>query len=140
MKNLLLVSLASAISLLILAPEAAQAEAAPAPCCGRGGAFIAGAVIGGAISRRRHRGCGCSSCCGRKKRGITDDISNQIVEDLHEKISMEDSDQCGLRLVCELSQKEDHKLTGQEKLIMLPYSGAGVSDGSKFGLYDEAAW
>ncbi|CAL4080682.1 unnamed protein product, partial [Meganyctiphanes norvegica] len=142
MKNLLLFSVVSAICLLVLAPEATQAEASPAPRWGRGGAFIAGALIGGAIGRRRGRGgCGCRRCCGRKKRGIPDGIiSNQILEEMYENIATEDIEQCGLRLICELSQKEDHKLTGQEKLIMLPYSGVRVSDGSKFGLYDEAAW
>ncbi|CAL4099929.1 unnamed protein product [Meganyctiphanes norvegica] len=158
MKNLLVFSFAVAVCLLALDPEA-HAEAAPAPCCGRGAAFIGGALIGGAIGRRRggcgFGGCsggwgggggwggscgGCYSCCGRKKRGITDGIHVHFVEDLHEKVALEDIDQCGLRLVCELSQKEDHKLTGNEKLIMMPYKGVGLSDGSNFGLYDEAAW
>jgi len=58
----------------------------------------------------------------------------------HRKIASEDTDQCGLKLVCELSQKEDSHLTGHEKLIMLPYKGSQASDGTTFGLYDEAAW
>ncbi|CAL4105546.1 unnamed protein product [Meganyctiphanes norvegica] len=125
------------------APKAEAAPVAdPEPCCGRGGSFVRGAIVGAAISRIRHRGggCGCSSCCGRKKRGIPDIFNKDKLEHYHKKMSAEDKNQCGLRLVCELAQKDEAKLTGKEKLVMLPYKGSGVSDGTSFGLYDEAAW
>ncbi|CAL4105548.1 unnamed protein product [Meganyctiphanes norvegica] len=126
------------------APKAEPAPVAnPEPCCGRGGAFVRGAVVGAAVSRIRHGGgggCGCHGCCGRKKRGIPDIFNKDKVEHYHKKMLADDKNQCGLRLICELAQKDEARITGKEKLVMLPYRGSGASDGSSFGLYDEAAW
>ncbi|CAL4061477.1 unnamed protein product, partial [Meganyctiphanes norvegica] len=145
--GLFVVAAGCLLSVFIGSGPVAEAAAVAQPCCGRGAAFVAGAATGAAVSRIRHHGgggfgggCGCAGCCGRKKRGIPDELSNELIEELHDKIASDDSDQCGLMLVCELSQKEDHHLTGHEKLVMLPYKGAGASDGTKFGLYDEAVW
>ncbi|CAL4061473.1 unnamed protein product, partial [Meganyctiphanes norvegica] len=100
-------------------------------------------IIGAAAHHNRHHhhgGCGCHSCCGRKKRGIPDGANATLIEELYTQVASLDEDQCGLRLICELAQKGDHQLTGREKLVMLPYSGESAHDGSKFGLYDEAVW
>lgn len=40
---------------------------------------------------------------------------------LLEQFASQDKDQCGLRLVCELAQKDPNYLTSDETIILLPY-------------------
>ncbi|XP_050716998.1 uncharacterized PE-PGRS family protein PE_PGRS20-like [Eriocheir sinensis] len=117
----------------------------------------------GGSGRGRHQGgrpnighptgcpnCGCGGCggscgwCGgnygRKKRSIDGLMNSTNVQSLYDAISSEDKDQCGLRLVCELAQRDPRDLAEDEVQILLPYRGAGESDGSMYGQYDEAAW
>ncbi|XP_063858850.1 uncharacterized protein LOC135099981 [Scylla paramamosain] len=132
------------------------------PCCGLvaaaavGGLAFAGGVAVGKHHHHHHRRhrcstCGCGGCggncgwCGgnygrRRRRSIASFIENAEVQDVYAKIASEDKDQCGLRLVCELAQQDPRDLADDEVQILLPYKGAGQSDGTVYGQYDEAAW
>ncbi|XP_076050389.1 uncharacterized protein LOC143030969 [Oratosquilla oratoria] len=142
------------------------AEAEPRRrCCGGGGggALVAASLgfVGGLIAghyhhhhHHHHGGGGCGGCgggcgwCGggyghgygRRRRSLADEFENEVIEDIYTKITEMDTDQCGLRLVCELAQKAPSDLALDETQILLPYFGEGESDGSSFGSYDEAAW
>ncbi|XP_071540359.1 uncharacterized protein [Panulirus ornatus] len=139
------------------------------PCCGQhhnhhhgAGAAIAGAlVVAGAHAARHHNhhnhggggcyNCGCGGCgsscgwCGggygrRKRRSLEGFLNDTKTHETYSKIAAEDKDQCGLRLVCELAQKDPRNLAEDEIQILTPYRGAGESDGTNYGDYDEAAW
>ncbi|XP_071539975.1 uncharacterized protein [Panulirus ornatus] len=95
--------------------------------------------------------CGCGGCggscgwCGggyygRRRRSIENFVQDVQILEIYAKVATEDKDQCGLRLVCELAQKDPRDLTKEEIQILLPYRGAGESDGTIYGDYDEAAW
>merc|ERR1739842_28210 len=89
-------------------------------------------------------GGGCGWCggnhYGRKRRSLDQVLENNMMEDLYYKISLEDKSQCGLRLVCDLAQKDAQTLTDDEALILLPYRGVSGNDiSSYFGGYDSAA-
>ncbi|KAK3878210.1 hypothetical protein Pcinc_017144 [Petrolisthes cinctipes] len=150
---------------LLQTPTTTQAAAAPHNQR-RGGRFVAGALgfIGGFLlgrhSGRRHGGCrgcggGCGGCgggkggcgwCGgghygRKRRSIDEVMEKDALEEMYLKVAEEDVDGCGLRLVCELAQKDPNYLTGHETLLLLPYRGREDSDvGTYFGQYDKAVW
>ncbi|XP_027212547.2 uncharacterized protein [Penaeus vannamei] len=123
-----------------------------APCCGRrrGGALAVGALafaggyaIGHHKSHHHHGGGGCcNSCggCGKKRRSIEAFLEDPKIRETYKEIAAEDKDECGLRLVCELAQKDPQGLAPDERQILAPYRGAGASDGSAYGAYDEAAW
>ncbi|XP_042874211.1 uncharacterized protein LOC122254552 [Penaeus japonicus] len=122
-----------------------------AACCGRrrGGALAVGALAfagGYAIGHHKshHHGGGgcCNSCggCGRRRRSIESFLEDPKIQETYKGIAAEDKDECGLRLVCELAQKEPQDLAQDERQILVPYRGAGPSDGSAYGTYDEAAW
>ncbi|KAG7160927.1 uncharacterized protein LOC121875686 [Homarus americanus] len=116
------------------------------------------AFAGGYIAGRRHHNgggcynCGCGGCggscgwCGgsyygrRRRRDIEDFVSDPQIIETYAKIASQDKDQCGLRLVCELAQKDPRNLVEDEIQILLPYRGAGESDDTIYGDYDEAAW
>ncbi|MPC48372.1 uncharacterized protein LOC123518525 isoform X1 [Portunus trituberculatus] len=139
------------------------------PCCGLvaaaavgGLAFAGGVAVGKHHHHHHHRRHGCSTCgcggcggncgwCGgnygrRRRRSIVSFIEDAEVQDVYAKvgdmntIASEDKDQCGLRLVCELAQQDPRDLADDEVQILLPYKGAGQSDGTVYGQYDEAAW
>ncbi|XP_069941292.1 uncharacterized protein [Cherax quadricarinatus] len=95
--------------------------------------------------------CGCGGCgdscgwCGgnygrRRRRSIEGFLEDAAIKETYSKIAVEDKDQCGLRLVCELAQKDPRDLAYDEIQILTPYRGAGESDGTTYGNYDEAAW
>ncbi|XP_068247414.1 uncharacterized protein [Palaemon carinicauda] len=133
----------------------AIAEAQPEPCCGLvvGALGFAGGYLVGRHSHR-HRGCGgcgCGGCgggcgwCGggyygRRRRSLDEILEKDILEDIYWQISNKDQDQCGLKLVCQLAQKDPNELTRDEFLILLPYRGRYEEDASYYGLYDTAAW
>ncbi|XP_069189278.1 uncharacterized protein [Procambarus clarkii] len=131
----------------------AEAVAAPEPCCGRFAAAALG-FAGGYLAGRHHRchHCGCGGCgggcgwCGggwygRKRRSLDEHIEQDKLEDLYWKIAAQDKDQCGLRLVCELAQKDPNYLTEDEIVLLLPYRGRKESDETTYyGLYDKAVW
>ncbi|CAL4099741.1 unnamed protein product, partial [Meganyctiphanes norvegica] len=105
--------------------------------CGYGGCGGGGGGCGGC-------GGGCGWCggrhYGRKRRSLDQVFENEIMEDLYYKISLEDQSQCGLRLVCDLAQKDARKLTEDEALILLPYRGVSANNiNTYFGAYDFAA-
>ncbi|XP_076044234.1 uncharacterized protein LOC143027109 [Oratosquilla oratoria] len=115
------------------------------------GLALAGGYLAGSHHHNHHShgscggcggGCGwCGGYYGRRKRGIEDFVSNSEVKETYAHIASEDKDQCGLRLVCELAQKAPQDLAEDEVQILLPYRGAGPSDGSSiYNDYDEAAW
>ncbi|XP_050717003.1 uncharacterized protein LOC126998866 [Eriocheir sinensis] len=119
-------------------------------------AFVGGYLAGRRSHHHHHHGgcvgCGCGGCggscgwCGggyygrRRRRSLEDFLGDESIMEAYEKISSEDKDQCGLRLVCELAQSDPRDLAKDEVQILLPYRGAGESDGSVYGQYDEAAW
>ncbi|XP_066967106.1 uncharacterized protein [Macrobrachium rosenbergii] len=135
-------------------------EAEASPCCGLGVAAVgalafAGGVVAGKHHHRHHGGgcynCGCGGCggscgwCGgsygrRKRRSLSTFLEEAEVQKAYERIAHEDKDECGLRLVCELAQKDPRNLADDEIQILLPYRGLGESDGTTYGNYDEAAW
>ncbi|XP_064118553.1 uncharacterized protein LOC135223727 [Macrobrachium nipponense] len=151
---------ASLCVLLTVEPSSATAiavpEAEPEPCCG----LVAGALgfAGGyLIGRHSHRhrgcgGCGCGGCgggcgwCGggyygRRRRSLDEILEEDVLEDIYWQISNEDQDQCGLKLVCELAQKDPNDLSKEEFMILLPYRGRKEEvTTSYYGLYDQAAW
>ncbi|XP_071539966.1 uncharacterized protein [Panulirus ornatus] len=131
------------------------------PCCGVGAAAVGalaftGGVLAAKHHHRHHHNGGCSSCgcggcggscgwCGgsygkRRRRSLTTFLEDAEIQQAYNKIAVEDKDQCGLRLVCELAQKDPRDLAEDEIQILLPYRGAGESDGTNYGDYDEAAW
>ncbi|KAK3864597.1 hypothetical protein Pcinc_029731 [Petrolisthes cinctipes] len=134
------------------------------PCCGIGLAVVGGlAFAGGATAAKHHHrhhhhrhscgSCGCGGCggscgwCGghygkRRRRSIDfiTFLEDAEIQQAYNKIAVEDKDECGLRLVCELAQKDPRELADDEVQILLPYSGSGESDGTVYGNYDEAAW
>ncbi|XP_042241474.1 uncharacterized protein LOC121879052 isoform X1 [Homarus americanus] len=140
----------------------AAAVADPEPCCGRLAAGALGFAGGYLIGRhRRHRchRCGCGGCgggcggcgggcgwCGggwygRKRRSLDEMMEQEKLEDLYWKITSQDNDQCGLRLVCELAQKDPNYLSGDETVLLLPYRGRDESDETTYyGRYDKAVW
>ncbi|XP_042874209.1 uncharacterized protein LOC122254550 [Penaeus japonicus] len=77
---------------------------------------------------------------GRRRRSVDDFLEDELVQSVFRKASEEDDERCGLRLVCELAQKDPRDLTPEEIQILLPFRGLGESDGSAYGDYDEAAW
>ncbi|XP_042874210.1 uncharacterized protein LOC122254551 [Penaeus japonicus] len=125
-----------------------------------GALAFAGGYIAGHHHQQHHGGggggcynCGCGGCggscgwCGggsyygrRRRRSIAEFAEDAKVLEMYNKIASEDKDECGLRLVCELAQKDPRDLAQDEIQILLPYRGAGPSDGSVYGAYDEAAW
>ncbi|XP_050716999.1 uncharacterized protein LOC126998863 [Eriocheir sinensis] len=143
-------------------PPGTEGAAAPHGCCRRGRfAAVALGFIGGFVVGRHgghhHGGCGgcgggCGGCyggcgwCGgghygRKRRSLDEVMERDIIEAMFEKFASQDKDQCGLRLVCELAQKDPNYLTGDETLILLPYRGRDESDEQSFyGRYDKAVW
>ncbi|XP_071539976.1 uncharacterized protein [Panulirus ornatus] len=139
----------------VVSPPGTEAAAAPVPCCGR---FAAGALgfVGGYLvghhghHHHHHGGCGgCGGGCGwcgggwygRKRRSLDDVIEQEILEDLYWKIASQDKDQCGLRLVCELAQKDPIYLTEDETVLLLPYRGRDDTDETTYyGQYDKAVW
>ncbi|XP_045609385.1 uncharacterized protein [Procambarus clarkii] len=95
--------------------------------------------------------CGCGGCgescgwCGgnygrRRRRSIQGFLEDAEIKKTYSQIAAEDKDQCGLRLVCELAQKDPRELAEDEIQILTPYKGTGESDGTTYGNYDEAAW
>ncbi|XP_027208314.2 uncharacterized protein [Penaeus vannamei] len=154
----------AAVTLLlmsVLQPPTTDAAAAPWRRCCRGGRFVAGALgfAGGYLlghhHHHHHGGCGgcgggCGGCgggcgwCGggwygRKRRSLDEVMDKEALEELYWKIAKEDQEKCGLRLVCELAQKDPNDLTGDETLLLLPYRGRPESSSqSSFGRYDEA--
>lgn len=133
------------------------------PCCGvLAAATVGGLAFAGGVAAAKHHhhhhhrrhgctSCGCGGCggncgwCGgnygrRRRRSITSFIEDAEIQQVYAKISSEDKDQCGLRLLCELAQRDPRDLAEDEVEILLPYRGAGESDGSVYGQYDEAAW
>ncbi|XP_076050380.1 uncharacterized protein LOC143030962 [Oratosquilla oratoria] len=142
------------LALLLSLVLVAEAEPFRRRCCGGGGLVAAGLGFAGGYlvghhKHHHHGGGGCGGCgggcgwCGgygRKRRSLADELENQVIEDIYTKITEMDTDQCGLRLVCELAQKAPNDLALDETQILLPYFGKGESDGSFFGSYDEAAW
>ncbi|XP_071540360.1 uncharacterized protein [Panulirus ornatus] len=134
---------AALCAVLLLVVEVVVAE----PCCGRhhhhrgGGALVAGGLgfVGGFVAGRfsgRHHG----GCCGRKRRDIHTFLQDPKIIETYKEIAEEDKDQCGKRLVCELAQREFEELVDDEEQILQPYRGDGISDGTIYGDYDEAAW
>ncbi|XP_047470101.1 uncharacterized protein LOC125025859 [Penaeus chinensis] len=140
-------------------------DPSPAPCCRGVGTLAVGALAftGGVLVAKHHyqhhHGGGCSSCgcggcggscgwCGggggyygrRRRRSLVAFLDDVEVRLAYNTIAAEDKDECGLRLVCELAQKDPRELAQDEIQILLPYRGAGTSDGSVYGTYDEAAW
>ncbi|XP_037780248.1 uncharacterized protein LOC119576675 [Penaeus monodon] len=77
---------------------------------------------------------------GRRRRSVDDFVDDELVQSVYRKASEEDAEGCGLRLVCELAQKDPRELAQDEVQILLPFRGLGQSDGSAYGDYDEAAW
>ncbi|XP_042241475.1 uncharacterized protein LOC121879052 isoform X2 [Homarus americanus] len=70
-------------------------------------------------------------CCGRLAAGALGFAG----------ITSQDNDQCGLRLVCELAQKDPNYLSGDETVLLLPYRGRDESDETTYyGRYDKAVW
>ncbi|XP_045135262.1 uncharacterized protein LOC123518526 [Portunus trituberculatus] len=135
------------------AEAAAAAAAAAEPCCGRGAAgalgFVGGFVIGRAVGHRHHHhhhgcgGCGGGWCggCGRRRRSLDEVMGTGKLEEVYRLITSKDKDQCGLRLVCELAQKNQRDLTDSEVTVLLPYWGLEESDEkSYYGRYDKAVW
>ncbi|XP_042874230.1 uncharacterized protein LOC122254562 [Penaeus japonicus] len=136
----------------------------PAPCCRGVGTLAVGALAftGGVLVAKHHyqhhHGGGCSSCgcggcggscgwCGgggyygrRRRRSLVAFLEDAEVRLAYNTIASEDKDECGLRLVCELAQKDPRDLAQDEIQILLPYRGVGASDGTAYGTYDEAAW
>ncbi|KAG0727584.1 hypothetical protein GWK47_034351 [Chionoecetes opilio] len=134
------------------------------PCCGLAAVAVSGLAFsrgtGVALGkhhkhhhhrRRQCSSCGCGGCggncgwCGgnygrRRRRSLENFIADPEVQEVYAKISSEDKDECGLRLVCELAQTDPRELTDDEVQILSPYKGAGESDGTAYGRYDEAAW
>ncbi|XP_053636955.1 uncharacterized protein [Cherax quadricarinatus] len=141
-------------------------EVEASPCCGVGVVAVGAlAFTGGVIAGRHHQrhhhhhhhiheclSCGCGGCggacgwCGgnyygrRRRRSISAFIEDAEIQQAYKKVAVEDKDQCGLRVVCELAQKDPRELAEDEIQILLPYRGAGESDGTTYGNYDEAAW
>ncbi|XP_076047496.1 uncharacterized protein LOC143029040 [Oratosquilla oratoria] len=123
------------------------------PCCGAaviGGLAVAGgALLGAKLHHHHHHHGGYGGCgggCGgyygrRRKRNIETFLADLQVQEAYTKVAAEDKEQCGLRLVCELAQKAPQDLAEDEAQILLPFRGAGPSDGtSAYSAYDEAAW
>ncbi|XP_050708675.1 uncharacterized protein LOC126993584 [Eriocheir sinensis] len=143
-------------------PPGTEGAAAPHGCCRRGRfAAVALGFIGGFVVGRHgghhHGGCGgcgggCGGCyggcgwCGgghygRKRRSLDEAMGKEKLEDLYGQIAAKDKDQCGLRLVCELAQKDQLDLTDSEVTILLPFWGREESDEQSFyGRYDKAVW
>ncbi|XP_063587319.1 uncharacterized protein LOC134764652 [Penaeus indicus] len=157
----------AAVTLLlmsVLQPPTTEAAAEPWRRCCRGGRFVAGALgfAGGYLLGHHHHhhgggggcgGCGggCGGCgggcgwCGggwygRKRRSLDEVLDEKALEDLYFKIAKEDEEKCGLRLVCELAQKDPNDLAGDETLLLLPYRGRPETSSlpPSFGRYDEA--
>ncbi|KAK8388363.1 hypothetical protein O3P69_020392 [Scylla paramamosain] len=130
----------------------AEAVAAAEPCCGRGAAgalgFVGGFVIGRSVGHRHHHHHGCGGCgggwcggCGRRRRSLDEVMGTEKLEKVYWQIASKDKDQCGLRLVCELAQKDQRDLTDSEITVLLPYWGLEESDEkSYYGRYDKAVW
>ncbi|XP_047470100.1 uncharacterized protein LOC125025858 [Penaeus chinensis] len=134
------------------------------PCCGLGVAVAGSLAFAGGVAAAKHHhhhhhgggchSCGCGGCgsscgwCGgnygrRRRRdagSLASFLEDAEIQKAYDKITAEDKDECGLRLVCELAQKDPRELAQDEVQILLPYRGAGPSDGSVYGTYDEAAW
>ncbi|XP_071540378.1 uncharacterized protein [Panulirus ornatus] len=124
------------------------------PCCGRpqydsgsvaGSLAVAGSFAGSHSHGRPAWGYGCSIHHGgchsvRRRRSLEDFLKDTKIQEIYTQIAAEDKDQCGLRLVCELAQKDLQDLAEDESQILNPYSGAGKSDGTHYGNYDEAVW
>nr|XP_045609387.1 uncharacterized protein LOC123765044 [Procambarus clarkii] len=138
-------------------------EVEASPCCGLGVVAVGAlAFTGGVVAGRHHQhhhhhhhggcgSCGCGGCggacgwCGgaygkRRRRSILTFLEDAEIKQVYKTIAVEDKDQCGLRLVCELAQKDPRELAEDEIQILLPYRGVGESDGTTYGNYDEAAW
>ncbi|XP_042883483.1 uncharacterized protein LOC122260326 [Penaeus japonicus] len=156
----------AAVALLlmsVLQPPTTDAAAEPWRRCCRGGRFVAGALgfAGGYLlghHHHHHHGGGCGGCgggcggcgggcgwCGggwygRKRRSLDEVMNKEVLEDLYWKIAREDEEKCGLRLVCELAQKDPNDLAGDETLLLLPYRGRTENSAALpfFGRYDEA--
>ncbi|XP_042241473.1 uncharacterized protein LOC121879051 [Homarus americanus] len=128
------------LSMVTLPRTEAVAVADPEPCCGRLAAGALGFVGGYAIGRLSHRRC--HRCgYGRRRRSLDEIMGSQQLEDLYSKIAAQDKDQCGLRLVCELAQKDPNHLTEDEAIILLPYRGRSESnERTYYGQYDKAVW
>ncbi|XP_063858856.1 uncharacterized protein LOC135099984 [Scylla paramamosain] len=121
-------------------------------------AFVGGYLAGRHNHHHHHHSgggcvdCGCGGCggscgwCGgdyygrRRRRSLESFLEDAKITEVYDKIVSEDKDQCGLRLVCELAQQDPRDLANDEVQILLPYKGAGQSDGTVYGQYDEAAW
>ncbi|XP_042883481.1 uncharacterized protein LOC122260325 [Penaeus japonicus] len=153
----LAVGLLSCLSLL-------DGTADASPCCGLGVAVAGSLAFAGGVAAAKHHhnhhhgggchSCGCGGCgsscgwCGgaygkRRRReagSLTTFLEDAEIQKAYAKIASEDKDECGLRLVCELAQKDPRDLAQDEIQILLPYRGAGPSDGTVYGTYDEAAW
>ncbi|XP_068248845.1 uncharacterized protein [Palaemon carinicauda] len=135
------------------------------PCC-KVEALAVGALAftGGVLltkhlyKKQRHHHGGCHSCscggcgggcgwCGgsyygrrRRRRSIASLLQEEWVHDVYKVVAESDKDQCGLKLLCELAQRDPRELLSDEVDILLPYSGRGKSDGTIYGDYDEAVW
>ncbi|XP_071539978.1 uncharacterized protein [Panulirus ornatus] len=133
------------------------------PCCHGVGTLAVGALAftGGVLAAKHHYkyhhgggcySCGCGGCggscgwCGggyygrRRRRSVASFLEDARIQETYKTIAQDDKDQCGLRLVCELAQSDPRALGEDEIQILLPYRGAGKSDGTNYGNYDEAAW
>ncbi|XP_037780655.1 uncharacterized protein LOC119577053 [Penaeus monodon] len=130
-------ALLRAVLAMVFLAQSGDVESAP--CCGTvlavGALAFAGGFAAGHHKGRHHKGC-----CGRKHRSIETFLEDPKIQETYKEIAAEDKDECGLRLVCELAQKDPQALVPDEKQILAPYRGAGASDGSAYGAYDEAAW
>ncbi|XP_066965705.1 uncharacterized protein [Macrobrachium rosenbergii] len=133
------------------------------PCCSGVGTLAVGALAfaGGVLvtehyyKHHRHGGCkscscgGCGGGCGwcggdyygrRRRRSVASLLQEEWVHDVYSMLKDADKDQCGLRLLCELAQRDPRELLQDEVEILLPYRGKGRSDGTIYGDYDEAVW
>ncbi|XP_037780648.1 uncharacterized protein LOC119577047 [Penaeus monodon] len=150
-RDLATLAVASLLALGAISPPEAEAAAAaaPEPCCGRFAAGALGFAGGYLIGHHRHGCGGCGGGCGwcgggwygRKRRSLDEVMDEDTLEEMYWKIASKDSDQCGLRLVCELAQKDPRELEDDEIVFLLPYRGREESDETtSFGKYDKAVW
>ncbi|XP_063587324.1 uncharacterized protein LOC134764656 [Penaeus indicus] len=136
-------------AVLAVAFLAQSGDVESAPCCGLrrvGSLAVRGLKSAGKFASKHlghhhhHYHHHESSGCRRKGRSIETFLEDPKIQETYKEIAAEDKDECGLRLVCELSQKDPQDLASDEEQILAPYRGAGASDGSAYGAYDEAAW